>query len=318
MIVIIKLLIGLFIFLFAMKIMTKTLQHFSKTALNQTLQYAVSHPLKGFLFGACFTALVQSSSAITVLIVGLVEAKLLTLYQAATMIMGANLGTTMTSQLLSLNLTAGIPFFILGGVILFLFKRPLIHHIGSFFLSFGFLFLGLHLMKLAMLPLVQSTFVVALIEHIQYAPLLCLLLGMVLTFVIQSSSASTAILMTLLSTHAIDISTALFILLGLEIGTCLTALLASLSGGRAGKQTALFHFMFNIIGVFLFLPFSHFFLTATHSISSSAAHHLANLQFCFNLFSILCLFPLTKSLIKIICHFFPLTATHASSHFSKY
>ncbi len=307
MLLFIKLLIGLFIFLAAMKIMTHTLQQFSQTTLTKTLQYAVGNPLNGILFGTCFTALVQSSSAITVLVVSLVEAQLLTLYQAANIIIGSNLGTTLTSQLLCLNLTACIPFFLLGGLILYLMKKPLYHQLGCFFLAFGFLFLGLHLIKIAMIPVVNSYLFSFIIGQIQHAPLLCILLGMSITFIIQSSSATTAILITLLSSNAITISTALFILLGLEIGTCLTALLASLSGGRAGKQTALFHLFFNVTGVLIFFPLAHTFIGLTSQLSVSLGHQLANLQLVFNLFSVICLFPFTKLFIKLIHKLLPIT-----------
>ena len=179
----------------------------------------------------------------------------MTLLQATGVIMGANLGTTITTQLITLNLTDFIPYFIFLGATLMLFsieKKFII--LGHFLFSFGMLFLGLGIVKSSMNPIVSSDLFQRLILNVQGNLLLCILLGMSITFLIQSSSASTAILISLVSTGAISLYTAIPILFGHEIGTCMTAILSSLGGNTAGKQAALIHFTFNLLGTLFFLP----------------------------------------------------------------
>ena len=287
--IILNLLCGLLIFLYGMRQMSHALKSLAGDKLKTIFKTTITSPYKGALLGAIFTALVQSSSAITVLVVGLVDSGLMSLLQATGVIMGANLGTTVTTQLITLNLTDFIPYFIcVGTCIIVCFKKRPFHQIGYFLFSFGLLFLGLQMVKTAMSPIVESTLFL----------ILCLLLGMSITFLIQSSSASTAILISLVSTGAISLYTAIPILFGHEIGTCMTAILSSLGGNTAGKQAALIHFTFNLVGTLLFLPFISLLIDFTATFSPSPERQIANAQLVFNLVTVLLFLPFSKYFVK--------------------
>lgn len=297
--IILNLLCGLLIFLYGMRQMSHALKSLAGDKLKTIFKTTITSPYKGALLGAIFTALVQSSSAITVLVVGLVDSGLMSLLQATGVIMGANLGTTVTTQLITLNLTDFIPYFIcVGTCIIVCFKKRPFHQIGYFLFSFGLLFLGLQMVKTAMSPIVESTLFQQLIFNVQGNLILCLLLGMSITCLIQSSSASTAILISLVSTGAISLYTAIPILFGHEIGTCMTAILSSLGGNTAGKQAALIHFTFNLVGTLLFLPFISLLIDFTATFSPSPERQIANAQLVFNLVTVLLFLPFSKYFVK--------------------
>lgn len=297
--IILNLVCGLLIFLYGMRQMSHALKSLAGEKLKTVFKTTITSPYKGAVLGAIFTALVQSSSAITVLVVGLVDSGLMSLLQATGVIMGANLGTTVTTQLITLNLTDFIPYFIcIGTALIILFKKKPLHQIGYFLFSFGILFLGLFMVKTAMSPIVQSTLFRQLIFNVQDNLLLCLLLGMSITFLIQSSSASTAILISLVSTGAISLYTAIPILFGHEIGTCMTAILSSLGGNKAGKQAALIHFTFNLVGTLLFLPLIGLLIDFTALFSPSPERQIANAQLIFNLSTVILFLPFSKWFVK--------------------
>lgn len=297
--IVLSLFCGLGLFLYGMRQMSGALKSLAGNKLKETVSTTITSPYKGALIGCLFTALVQSSSAITVLVVGLVDAGLMTLLQATGVIMGANLGTTITTQLITLNLTNFIPGFIFLGATIMLFSRnKKLHHIGHFLFSFGMLFLGLEIVKSSMNPIVSSDLFQRLIFNVQGNPLMCILLGMSITFLIQSSSASTAILISLVSTGAITLYTAIPVLFGHEIGTCLTAILSSLGGNTAGKQAALIHFTFNISGTLLFLPFIDVLIDFTATFSATPERQIANAQLFFNLSTVILFLPFSKVFVK--------------------
>ncbi len=291
---------GLAIFLYGMRQMSHALKALAGDKIKTVVSNTITSPFKGALIGALFTALVQSSSAITVLVVGLVDAGLMTLLQATGVIMGANLGTTVTTQLITLNLTDYIPYFLfIGTSLIVIFKTKPLHQIGYFLFSFAILFLGLSLVKTAMSPIIQSSIFKQLIFNVQGNLLLCLLLGMSITFLIQSSSASTAILISLVSTGAISLYTAIPILFGHEIGTCMTAILSSLSGNKAGKQAALIHFTFNLVGTLLFLPIIGLLINFTATFSPTPERQIANAQLVFNLSTVILFLPFSNLFVKL-------------------
>lgn len=297
--IILSLFCGLGLFLYGMRQMSGALKSLTGNKLKETVSTTITSPYKGAFIGCLFTMLVQSSSAITVLVVGLVDAGLMTLLQATGVIMGANLGTTITTQLITLNLTNFIPVFIFLGATLMLFShRQKLYHIGHFLFSFGMLFLGLEIVKSSMNPIVSSDLFQRLIFNVQGNPLMCILLGMSITFFIQSSSASTAILISLVSTGAITLYTAIPVLFGHEIGTCLTAILSSLGGNTAGKQAALIHFTFNILGTLLFLPFINVLIDFTATFSATPERQIANAQLFFNLSTVLLFLPFSRAFVK--------------------
>ncbi|HAX73316.1 MAG TPA: Na/Pi cotransporter [Firmicutes bacterium] len=305
-----SLLCGLAIFIFGMRQMTASLKELAQKKLKHAISSLITSPYKGALIGCIFTALIQSSSAVTVLVVSMVDASAMSLLQAAGVIMGANLGTTVTTQLISLNLTTLIPYFIfLGSFFMIFSRRKKYETIGHFFFSFGILFLGLSIVKTTVYPIVQTEMFQDLIISLQGKTILCLLLGIAITFFIQSSSASTAILISLASTGAISLYTAVPILFGHEIGTCMTAILSSLSGKLAAKQAAFIHFAFNVVGMFIFLPLIGFLIQLTHYFSQDPGRQIANIQLIFNLSTVILFLPFSNLFVKLALLVFPTPKT---------
>ncbi|MGL4336635.1 MAG: Na/Pi cotransporter family protein [Turicibacter sp.] len=304
--IILGLICGLGIFLYGMRQMSESLKDLAQNKLKKMVATMITTPYKGALVGCLFTAIVQSSSAITVLVVGMVDAGLMSLLQATGVIMGANIGTTITTQLIALNLTALIPYFIFFGTLLILFfQSQTKQNIGHFLFSFGMLFLGLSIVKASMYPIVESPLFQQIILNIQGNLMLCLLLGIAVTFFIQSSSASTAILISLASTGAISLYTAIPILFGHEIGTCITAILSSLSGSRGGKQAAFIHFSFNVIGMLIFLPLISWLIHLTAQFSSDPGRQIANVQLIFNLSTVILFLPFSHVFVRLAQFVFP-------------
>ena len=246
---------GLGLFLYGMKMMGDGLENAAGDKLKGIFDRITSNPVKGVLTGAIVTAIIQSSSATTVMVVGFVNAGLMNLYQATAVIMGANIGTTITAQLISFQFDALAPIFLAIGAMIVLFtNNKNTKQIGNIILGFGILFLGLELMKNSMSPLAESPFFSELIMKLQGKTILGVLLGVVMTAVIQSSSASTGILVALASTGALPLNVAVPILFGNNIGTCVTALISSIGTSKTAKKAALIHLLFNVIGTIIFIP----------------------------------------------------------------
>ena len=240
----INMIIGLFgglgLFLYGMKMMGDGLENASGEKLKKIFEKITSNPVKGVATGAVITAVIQSSSATTVMVVGFVNAGLMNLYQAAAVIMGANIGTTVTAQLIAFNLDAIIPIFLgIGSLIILLSKGKKGREIGNIILGFGIIFLGMELMKNTMSPLANSPAFATLIMNLQGNVILGILVGATMTAIIQSSSASTGILIALASTGALPLEVAVPILFGNNIGTCITALLASIGTSKNCKKSSI-------------------------------------------------------------------------------
>jgi len=245
---------GLGLFVFGMKLMGDGLQKVAGDKLKKLLEILTNNRVMGILIGTGVTSVIQSSSATTVMVIGFVNAGLMSLTQAAGVIMGANIGTTMTAQLIAFKLTTVAPVIVGIGVAMNLFaKRKKVRQVGEILLGFGILFMGMQTMEVAMKPLASmpefKTLIVSLGQH----PLLGVLVGLGMTAIVQSSSATIGILMALAAAGAIDINVALPVLFGDNIGTCATALLASISANKTAKKAALIHLTFNVIGTIIFL-----------------------------------------------------------------
>ncbi len=243
---------GLALFLYGMKMMSDGLELCAGDRLQSILERLTSNRLMGVVVGALITALIQSSSATTVMTVGFVNAGLMTLPQAVGVIMGANIGTTITGQLIALDIGAAAPAIALVGVVMVVFlKKEKTNAVGMIVGGLGILFIGMGMMSDAMAPLRNDPTFLSLITAFNN-PIIAVLTGALFTAIIQSSSASIGILQTLANNGLITLQHSVFILFGMNIGTCITAVLSSLSSSRNAKRVALVHLLFNIGGALLF------------------------------------------------------------------
>ena len=269
---------GLGLFLFGMNLMGEALEKAAGSKLKKIIELLTSNIFMGVLVGTLVTAVIQSSSATTVMVVGFVNAGIMTLPQAVGVIMGANIGTTVTAQLVSIDMNGLAPVALGIGIILYLFSgKPKTKHIAEVLIGFGILFTGMDFMKEAVQPLAQyEGFTNALLTFGKY-PILGLLLGFGITAIIQSSSA-------------------LPILYGQNIGTCVTSLLSSIGASISAKRAALIHLIFNILGTVLFLLFLNKIVvtTVTNIDPDNVARQIANVHTIFNIASTLILLPFNK------------------------
>ena len=292
---------GLALFLYGMQMMSSGLEAAAGNKMKQILEKLTANRFLGVLVGAVITAVIQSSSATTVMAVGFVNSGMMTLNQAVWIIMGANIGTTITGQLIALDIGAIAPLIAFIGVAMVVFtKKEKLHYIGSIFAGLGVLFIGMDMMSAAMKPLANSEEFVSLLTKFEN-PVLGILAGLVFTAIIQSSSASVGILQALASSGVIGLSNAAFVLFGQNIGTCVTAFLASIGTSRNAKRTTVIHISFNIIGTILFTtlclvtPLIAFVESWTPENPSA---QIANLHTTFNIVTTLVLIPVGTLLPK--------------------
>lgn len=291
---------GLALFLFGMEFMGDGLENAAGSKLKSFFDKAITNPLKGALVGTIVTAIIQSSSATTVMVVGFVNAGLMSLYQAVGVIMGANIGTTITGQLITFKIDDYIPLFIIIGAALILFmKQQNRKEIGKIIFGFGLLFMGLTAMKDAMSPIAQTTFFQDLIIALEGNMFLGILVGAVMTAVVQSSSASTAILLSLAATGAISLQVAIPILFGNNIGTCVTALLSSLNANKIAKKAAFIHLSFNLIGTLIFLPLIGILSNIVTHMGGDIDKQIANAHTIFNVVNAIILLPFAGVFVKL-------------------
>ncbi|EOR26546.1 MULTISPECIES: Na/Pi cotransporter family protein [Clostridium] len=298
---------GLGLFLYGMKLMGDGLENAAGEGLKSILEKLTSNKYIGVLVGAAVTAIIQSSSATTVMIVSFVNAGLMNLLQAAGVIMGANIGTTITAQMVSFKLDAIAPIFIgVGAIILLVAKKKRVRDIASIALGFGILFMGMGVMSDAMKPIAEASWFKEFVIVVADNSILGLLAGLGMTAVVQSSSATTGILVALATTGAIDMRLAFPVILGCNIGTCVTAILASLGANRTAKKAALIHLLFNSMGALIFLPFIGPFIRLVESTDpSSVARQVANAHTIFNVTVTVLLLPLSAYLVKIVNRILP-------------
>lgn len=306
--IIISLMGGLGLFLYGMNLMGEGLQKSAGTKLKKIIKLLTSNLFMGVLVGTGVTAVIQSSSATTVMVVGFVNAGIMTLKQAIGVIMGANIGTTVTAQLVSFDLT-GIGTVALGvGIILYLFgNKPRIKNIAEILIGFGILFTGMDFMKMAVEPLRDYQGFTDLLVTFGRYPLLGLLLGFGITAIIQSSSASMGMLVALAAEGLVPLSAALPILYGKNIGTCVTSLLSSIGANKNARRAAMMHLIFNVLGTVIFLIFLNKPVVSmvTSWDPSNVARQIANTHTLFNIISVLILLPFTNLIIKLAIKLVP-------------
>ena len=285
---------GLALFLYGMQMMSNGLEATAGNKMKSILEKLTSNRIKGVLVGAGITAVIQSSSATTVMVVGFVNSGLMTLQQAVWIIMGANIGTTITGQLIALDIGAIAPLFAILGVGAIMFsKNEKVHHISSIIAGLGILFMGMDMMGAAMEPLQESEAFINLMTQFSN-PLLGILVGAVFTAIIQSSSASVGILQALAATGMIPLSSAVYVLFGQNIGTCITAVLASIGTKVNARRTTIIHLMFNIIGTALFTVICMVtpYVSLIESITpGDPVAQIANAHTIFNIVTTLILLP---------------------------
>lgn len=243
---------GLGLFLYGMRIMSDSIEKVAGARLRGILERLTTNRFTGMLVGVLFTAVIQSSSACTVMVVSFVNSGLMTLTQAAGVIFGSNIGTTVTALLVSFKLEKAAPVILLAGVLIVMFiKKQKINQWGEVIVGFGVLFMGLSAMSGAMSGMKDSPMVLQMFASLQ-SPLLAVLLGTVLTAVIQSSSVTVSIMVLLANQGLLGMDIGLFIILGCNIGACTSAVLASLNGKKDAKRAAAIHLAFNVIGMAIF------------------------------------------------------------------
>ena len=242
---------GLGLFLYGMKLMSDGLEKAAGAKLRGILEFFTKNRLMGTLVGIVFCAIIQSSSATTVMVVSFVNSGLMNLYQAVGVIMGANIGTTVTSQLVAFNLSEIAPLFLMAGVIMVMFcKKPVVTKIGEVILGFGVLFMGLSIMSSSMSTLKDSPLIVNALSTLSNR-FLAVFVGFLLTAIIQSSSVTVSILLLMAQQGLLELGICFYVILGCNIGACTSALLASLSGKKDAKRAAMIHFLFNVFGTIL-------------------------------------------------------------------
>ena len=311
--IVLGLLGGLALFLYGMQMMSAGLEAAAGDRMKSILERLTANRFLGVLVGAVITAVIQSSSATTVMVVGFVNSGLMTLRQAVWIIMGANIGTTITGQLIALDVGVLAPLFAFVGVAMVVFvKKPQVRHYGSILAGLGVLFIGMDMMSTAMEPLRDWPAFVELVSTFSN-PLVGILVGAGFTALIQSSSASVGILQALALSGVIGLDSAVFVLFGQNIGTCITAVLASIGTSRNAKRATIIHLLFNIIGTVVFttlcLVTPLLGLSLVGGVQSltpeNPAAQIANMHTLFNIVTTFLLLPLGGKLVQLAMRILP-------------
>ena len=302
---------GLGLFLFGIRTMGDGLENAAGAKLKRMLEVLTGNRFLAVLVGFVVTAIIQSSTATTVMVVGFVNAGMMSLAQAVGVIMGANIGTTVTSLLIALNFSSVAAAAVLVGVILMLAsKKTVVKNLGAIFTGFGLLFLGIDMMSDSMAPLRESAgfmnFIVTVSES-PLRPLFGIILGIVMTAVLQSSSASVGVLQTLAMQGLVPLKFSVFVLFGQNIGTCLTALFSTVGAKKNSKRAAVIHLLFNVIGtgIFILIALLAPYVEWIEKLSPDPMAQIAISHIVFNIVSTVVMFPFAKVLVKLSCLLVP-------------
>lgn len=301
---------GLGLFLYGMKLMSDGLEKAAGAKLRKILEIFTTNRLTGMIVGIIFTGIIQSSSASTVMVVSFVNAGLMNLSQAAGVILGANIGTTVTSQLVSFNLSEIAPIFLMAGVIMVMFiDNPSAKKFGEVILGFGVLFMGLTSMSSAMSVLRESPLIMDALKSLDNH-FLGVMFGFIITAILQSSSVTVSIVLLMAAQGLLPLQICFFIILGCNMGSCVSALLASLGGNKNAKRAAMIHFLFNVFGsaiIFLGLsvalqPITDFFLKIS---GGNLGRGVANAHTTFKVIEVVLMFPLTNLIVALTSKLIP-------------
>lgn len=302
---------GLGLFLFGIRTMGDGLENAAGAKLKRMLEVLTGNRFLAVLVGFVVTAIIQSSTATTVMVVGFVNAGMMSIAQAVGVIMGANIGTTVTSLLIALNFSSVAAAAVLVGVILMLAsKKTVVKNLGAIFTGFGLLFLGIDMMSDSMAPLRESVgfmnFIVTVSES-PLRPLFGIILGIVMTAVLQSSSASVGVLQTLAMQGLMPLKFSVFVLFGQNIGTCLTALFSTVGAKKNSKRAAVIHLLFNLIGtgIFILIALLTPYVEWIEKLSPDPMAQIAISHIVFNIVSTVIMFPFANVLVKLSCLLVP-------------
>ena len=306
----ISLLGGLGLFLYGMNLMAEGLQKSAGDKLKKIVEKLTSNTVMGVLVGTVVTAIIQSSSAATVMVVGFVNAGIMSLSQAIGVIMGANIGTTITAQLVSLDVDFLAPVALGIGIVIYMFSnKPKHKNIAEILIGFGILFTGMDFMKEAVKPLAGYQGFTDMLLSFGHHPILGVLMGFAITAIVQSSSASMGMLIALASQGLIPITAALPILYGENIGTCVTSLISSIGASRNARRAAIMHLTFNVLGsmIFMFILSKPIVAIVTAIDPTDAARQIANAHTLFNILNVIVLLPFNKLIVKLALKLVPET-----------
>ncbi|WP_394174624.1 Na/Pi symporter [Guptibacillus hwajinpoensis] len=288
------------IFLFGMATLRIGLKSLSNSRMQEFLYQASSTPLRGLMTGIIVTSILQSSSAVMVITIGLITAKVLTFRQSIGIILGTNIGTTVTAELMTLNPDQFTIPFLLVGFLLLQIRKQLLFSIGTVLFGLGSIFVAMHGLEAMAVPLSTLTFFEHIINESNSSLFYGIGVGTLLTALIQSSTATTGITMSFINQDLLTLPSAIAIIYGANIGTCITALIASFGSTKEAKLAAYAHVWINIIGVTLFFPFITKFGEIVAYVTALPDVQLAHVSLLFNVLSSLLLLPLTGVLAKTI------------------
>ncbi|HBF2230541.1 Na/Pi cotransporter family protein [Clostridioides difficile] len=312
--IVISLIGGLGLFLYGMSLMGEGLQKSAGDKLKKIIELLTSNVVMGVLVGTVVTGIIQSSSATTVMVVGFVNAGIMNLSQAIGVIMGANIGTTVTAQLVSFNLEGIAPIALGIGILFYLFtSNQKTKHLSEILIGFGILFTGMEFMKDAVAPLAEYKAFTDALLYFSKNPVLGILAGFAITGIVQSSSAAMGMLIALASQGILPLSSALPILYGDNIGTCVTSLLSSVGASRNARRAAVMHLSFNVIGTIIFMLVLNKPISAivTHFDPTDTARQIANAHTLFNLTNVIILLPFSKYIVKLANRLIPIKETES-------
>ncbi len=295
---------GLGFFLYGMKLMSEALEKAAGAKMRSILEFFTKNRFIGMVVGVIFTAIIQSSNATTVMVVSFVNSGLINLMQATGVILGANIGTTMTGQLIAFNLSDIAPLIVIAGVVMTMFcKKQSVKKIGEVILGFGILFMGLRIMGESMTAVKESQTILNFLSSLKN-PFAEILVGLVITSILQSSSATVGIILLMVSQGLLELSICPFMILGCNIGSCVSALVASLSGRKDAKRAALIHFLFNVIGsaimfVILLIALDPIIKGLLFISGGSLSRSVANIHTLMKVFEVAILFPFMGFIVKL-------------------
>lgn len=297
---------GIGLLLFGMSTLSEGLQKIAGARLRDIMGTLTTNRFYGMVVGALVTILFQSSTATTVILVGLTSASVMSLKQALGVILGADIGTTVTAQLIALKVTEiAMPIVGVGATIVFFTKRDKYKRVGQVLLGFGLLFLGLKIMSDTMYPLRQAPFFMDMLAAAGHRPILAILAAAIFTFLIHSSAAAVGIIMVLAMQGFVNLHGAIYLLFGANIGTSFTALLVGIGSPKEAQRVAAAHLMFKVIGVLLFLPFVTPFANLVKALSSAPGYQVANVHTLFNIGIAVLFLPFTTVFARFLEKFIP-------------
>lgn len=272
----------LILFLFSIRRFSEEIQHVAGNRFKEALKKITSSPTKGTFAGAILTSIIQSSSATTVILIGLVDAGLISFRNSLGVIFGANIGTTITSQLVAFNVITFAPIFIILGFVVEFFGGKKYRIFGRPIFYFGLIFFSLNLVSQYLVPISSSPKIISILSSLSNV-FMAILVGAIFTFLVQSSSITSGLVVVLASQSLLTLPASIGIIFGANIGTTTTALIASIGSTEAGKKTAIAHFLFNVIGVLIFIPFLIPFANLVQGMGGELARQVANAHLIFNI-----------------------------------